>query len=197
MATATATVTDHRVRHDRAAPHRVRPCRCPWSFPRPAVRSPGITQREGPPRRSGSGPSMEGGEGVCGQALAACCSELTMRTRSSSDRPPQTPYGSRARSACSRQRSITGHVSQMAMAACSRRRRRGPRSPSGWKNRVSSRDRQAPWCCHSHRSATGPGSLEVSVMSCSHLPSRDSPNCPPPENYGVRSCEVATLLAPR
>jgi hypothetical protein len=56
-------------------------------------------------------------------------------------------------------------VRQIALAASARRRRVDPRSPSGWKNRVSSASRHAPWYCHSYSSITGPGSLEISVMA--------------------------------
>src|ERR687893_2560313 len=88
-----------------------------------------------------------------------------MAARSSSLRPPQTPYGSRTRSDCSRHSTMTGQLWQMAFAASARRRRVEPRSPSGWKNSVSSESRHAPWYCHSHSSITGPGSREISVMA--------------------------------
>src|SRR5215218_1408946 len=78
--------------------------------------------------------------------------------------PPQTPYGSRTASACSRHSRTTGQVAQTALAASSRRRRAGPRSPSGWKNTSGSTRRHAPWYCHSHTTATGPGSREISAM---------------------------------
>ncbi|CPU65810.1 Uncharacterised protein [Mycobacteroides abscessus] len=87
-----------------------------------------------------------------------------MAARSSSLRPPHTPYGSRTRSDCSRHCIITGHEWQIAFAASARRRRVEPRSPSGWKNNVSSASRHEPWYCHSHSSMTGPGSLEISAM---------------------------------
>src|SRR5450759_997874 len=45
----------------------------------------------------------------------------------------------------------------MAAAACCRRSRAGPRSPSGWKNSSGSAPRQALRCCHCQCSATGPG----------------------------------------
>src|SRR3954452_16760691 len=92
-----------------------------------------------------------------------------MASRSSSVRPPQTPYGSRTASACSRHCVITGQEPQMAFAAESRLRRAGPRSPSGWKNRVGSASRHAPRNCHSHRSATGPGSLEISAIEATFV----------------------------
>jgi hypothetical protein len=88
-----------------------------------------------------------------------------MADRSSSLSPPHTPYGSRTRSDCSRHCIITGQERQIALAASARLRRVEPRSPSGWKNSVSSASRHAPWYCHSHSSITGPGSLEISVMA--------------------------------
>jgi hypothetical protein len=84
--------------------------------------------------------------------------------RSSSERPPQIPYGSCTASACARHSAITGQELQTALAAISRALRRGPRSFSGWKNISVGRVRHAPCCCHSHDAATGFGSLDTSVM---------------------------------
>lgn len=93
--------------------------------------------------------------------------------RSSSDRPPHTPYGSRTASDCSRHCLMTGQVAQIAFAASARRRRAAPRSPSGWKNRFSSASRHAPWNCHSQSSMTGPGSREISAITSPPPPRRD------------------------
>ena len=106
----------------------------------------------------------------CGRRPSSCCSAYTgvlvmSSSRSDSLRPPHTPYGSRVASACLRQGSTTGQRAHTALAAASRAERAGPRSPSGWKNRLLSSPRQAPLSCHSHRSALGPGSLRMSAMS--------------------------------
>ena len=84
--------------------------------------------------------------------------------RSSSERPPQIPYGSCTASACVRQAWMTGHDEQTALAAFSRLRRRGPRSPSGWKNISESIERHDPSYCHSHCSAIGCGRRDSSAM---------------------------------
>lgn len=84
--------------------------------------------------------------------------------RSSSVRPPQIPYGSCTERACARHAAITGHVAHTAFAARMRASRRGPRSPSGWKNISVGRERQAPSYCHSQTSATGFGSRVISLM---------------------------------
>src|SRR3954447_23730597 len=86
--------------------------------------------------------------------------------------PPQTPYGSRTVSACWRHWVITGQLAQIALAASSRRRRAGPRSPSGGKNTAGATRRHAPRDRHPHTPATGRGSREISAMACS---SRDCP----------------------
>ena len=80
---------------------------------------------------------------------------------------PQTPYGSRTASAWVRHSVSTGQVRQTVLAASSRLRRAGPRSPSGWKNTSGLVRRQAPSSCQSHRSAIGPGRREISAMAIS------------------------------
>lgn len=85
--------------------------------------------------------------------------------RSSSDSPPQIPYGSWTARAWARQAAITGHWAQTAFAAFSRPSRRGPRSPSGWKNISVGRERHAAWYCHSQAAATGLGRREVSAIA--------------------------------
>ena len=88
-----------------------------------------------------------------------------MARRSSSDSPPQIPYGSCTARACARQAAITGHDAQIALAVFSRLRRRGPRSPSGWKNISEGSSRHEPSYCHSHSSATGRGKRDISAMA--------------------------------
>jgi len=80
---------------------------------------------------------------------------------------PHTPYGSRTLSACSRQLCMTGQLTHTALAARSRLRRDGPRSPSGWKKTSGLSRRQEPSSCHCHRSATGPGRRETSANGVS------------------------------
>src|SRR5689334_4721343 len=85
--------------------------------------------------------------------------------------PPQTPYGSRADIACARHGSTTGQRAQTCLAASSRATLDGPRSPSGWKNRLPSCPRHAPLSCHSQKSAFAPGSLRMSAIP---IPPRSS-----------------------
>jgi len=89
---------------------------------------------------------------------------IKIAARSSSDMPPQIPYGSCTASAWVRHAAITGHAAQIALAAFSRLRRRGPRSPSGWKNISESIERHEPSYCHSHCSAIGCGRRDSSAM---------------------------------
>jgi hypothetical protein len=84
-------------------------------------------------------------------------------SRSSVERPPQTPYGSRVRSAQARQVRRTGQHAQTRLAFCSRRRRDGPRSFSGWKKTSEPRPRQAAAACQSQCSANGAGSRPNSL----------------------------------
>src|SRR4051794_10731064 len=60
---------------------------------------------------------------------------------------------------------MTGQSEQTALAWSSRLRRRGPRSPSGWKKTSGLTPRQAPSSCQSHRSATGPGRRGISAIN--------------------------------
>ena len=55
-----------------------------------------------------------------------------MSARSSSDRPPQIPYGSRASSACLAQSEMTGHCWQMPLARSIRSFLLRCLSPQGW-----------------------------------------------------------------
>src|SRR5664280_2429304 len=90
-----------------------------------------------------------------------------MASRSLSESPPQTPWGSGAANAWARQSATTGQPRQMAAAACSRRRCSGPRLPSGWKNSSGLAPRQAPCRCHRHFSVDDPGRPRRSAMGTS------------------------------
>ena len=85
------------------------------------------------------------------------------RARSSSDSPPQIPYGSGIFNACSKQRSRTGQAWQTLLALWMRFSRAGPRSSGGWKNVVLAMPRQAAASCQSQCASWGPGSLLVSA----------------------------------
>src|SRR5215217_8094501 len=78
--------------------------------------------------------------------------------------PPHTPYGSWTVNACSRQRSMTGHVKHTFLAFFSRRARLAPRSASGEKKTSLSAPMHAPWYCHSYVSMSGSGSLLTLTM---------------------------------
>ena len=92
---------------------------------------------------------------------------VRMASRSLSETPPQTPWGSGAANAWARQSATTGQPRQMAAAACSRRRCSGPRLPSGWKNSSGLAPRQAPCRCHRHFSVDDPGRPRRSAMGTS------------------------------
>jgi len=93
------------------------------------------------------------GAGDCGVASA----RRGCRSRSASDIPPHTPWGSPAASACAAHSRRTGQRPQIAFAAASRAARRGPRSLSDGKNSAGSVCRQAA-SRQSHCSRIGPGS---------------------------------------
>ena len=84
-----------------------------------------------------------------------------MRAARRRARPSETAEAARA---WARHCAITGQDAQTAFAAISRALRRGPRSPSGWKNISVGKDRQAPSYCHSQLLATGFGRRVISVM---------------------------------
>src|SRR5450759_3125871 len=92
---------------------------------------------------------------------------VRLASRSLSESPPQTPWGSGAANASARQSATTGQPRQMATAACSRRRCPGPRLPSGWKNSSGLAPRQAPCRCQRHFSVDDPGRPRRSAMGTS------------------------------
>src|SRR5450759_3503770 len=92
---------------------------------------------------------------------------VRMASRSLSESPPQTPWGSGAANAWARQSATTGQPRQMAAAACSRRRCSGPRLPSGWKNSSGLAPRQAPCRCQRHFSVDDPGRPRRSAIGTS------------------------------
>src|SRR6185503_16640540 len=87
----------------------------------------------------------------------------TISSRSDSESPPHTPYGSCTARACARHRSKTRQPPQICLARASRSARAGPRSFSGWKNSALSIPRHAPRICQSQTSVTATGSLRVSA----------------------------------
>jgi len=87
----------------------------------------------------------------------------TISSRSDSESPPHTPYGSCTARACARHRSRTRQPPQICLARASRSARAGPRSFSGWKNNALSIPRHAPRICQSQTSVTATGSLRVSA----------------------------------
>jgi hypothetical protein len=92
---------------------------------------------------------------------------VRMASRSLSESPPQTPWGSGAANAWARQSATTGQLRQMAAAACSRRRCPGPRLPSGWKNSSGLAPRQAPCRCHRNFLVDDPGRPRRSAIGTS------------------------------
>lgn len=75
--------------------------------------------------------------------------------RSSSDSPPQMPYGSRVRRACRRHSSRTGQPWQIAFAWSIRRCFWCLRSLAGWKNISTFMPRHVASNCQFHSSETG------------------------------------------
>lgn len=86
--------------------------------------------------------------------------------RSSSDRPPQIPYGSRVRNACCRHSSRTGQSWQIALARSILRCFCRLRSLAGWKNISTSMPLHVAASCQFHSSEIGSrGSGSISGQS--------------------------------